>query len=555
MKVNNPRTPLFYLLPKLHKTGNPGRPVVSSINCHTEKISQFVDYHLKALAQKLPSFIQDTTDFLRKLKQLPKPLPKDCFLVTMDVKSLYTNIPNNEGIAACKSYLNSSDKQQLTPVISAFLNLILTLNNFKFNDENFLQINGASMGTKCSPNYANLFMGKFEETRILPLLGNKSLYYCRFIDDIFFIFNGTEDELNLIKNQLNNVHPTIKFDVVYSKEKINFLDTLITITEDSELKTSVYVKPTDEKSYLHAKSYHPKATKKAIPYGQSLRLKRICSDDKDYQANNCDLLKKFVERGYLREETEITMSKVDSFKRDDLLQCKEKTRKCHIPFITKYNNQMPNIRKSFDNTWNTLMVNPEIAECFPEKPIICYRRNRNLKDLIGQTRLSNGKVVKKQEPKIGKCSPCLGRSDTKCCQHIVSTSEFRNRSKESSRKYKIFHKLNCKSKDVIYLAECRKCNYKPYVGKCEQQMISRRINKHRFDAKRPNSIPIDRHFLLPGHDFDRDFKLTIIEQINNKDMTREKTRETLERREDFWITKLGTMHPNGFNDKLNHEMI
>ena len=123
LKVSNPRTPLSYLLPKIHKINYPGRPVVSSINCHTESISQFVDYHLQPLAKKLPSYIQDTTDFLRKLNELPKHLPKDSILVTMDVKSLYTNIPNDEGIEAVKTYLRESDKKSLTPVISVFLTL------------------------------------------------------------------------------------------------------------------------------------------------------------------------------------------------------------------------------------------------------------------------------------------------------------------------------------------------------------------------------------------------------------------------------------------------
>ena len=43
LKPHNPRTPRMYLLPKVHKPGNPGRPVVSSIGCHTENISKFVD--------------------------------------------------------------------------------------------------------------------------------------------------------------------------------------------------------------------------------------------------------------------------------------------------------------------------------------------------------------------------------------------------------------------------------------------------------------------------------------------------------------------------------
>ena len=41
------RTPNFYMQPKIHKERNPGRPVISSVNCHKSKISQYVDHHLQ----------------------------------------------------------------------------------------------------------------------------------------------------------------------------------------------------------------------------------------------------------------------------------------------------------------------------------------------------------------------------------------------------------------------------------------------------------------------------------------------------------------------------
>ena len=91
LKVHDPRTPLFYLLPKLHKEGNPGRPVVSSVNCHTSKISEFVDHYLQPLVKSLPSYTQDTTDFLKKLDTLPKTLPDNTYLVTM-MSNPYTQI-------------------------------------------------------------------------------------------------------------------------------------------------------------------------------------------------------------------------------------------------------------------------------------------------------------------------------------------------------------------------------------------------------------------------------------------------------------------------------
>ena len=41
------RTPIFYMLPKIHKVNNPSRPVVSSVNSHTEKLSAYVDEFLR----------------------------------------------------------------------------------------------------------------------------------------------------------------------------------------------------------------------------------------------------------------------------------------------------------------------------------------------------------------------------------------------------------------------------------------------------------------------------------------------------------------------------
>ena len=51
------------------------------------------------------------------------------------------------------------------------------------------------MDTICAPTCANIFMGQFEKLHIYRYFRNFSLFYCRFIDDIFFLWNGTESEL------------------------------------------------------------------------------------------------------------------------------------------------------------------------------------------------------------------------------------------------------------------------------------------------------------------------------------------------------------------------
>ena len=45
-------------------------------------------------------FEKYTTDYLKKMENLT--IPENATLVTMDVTSLYTNIPHDDGIAACR---------------------------------------------------------------------------------------------------------------------------------------------------------------------------------------------------------------------------------------------------------------------------------------------------------------------------------------------------------------------------------------------------------------------------------------------------------------------
>ena len=103
-------------------------------------------------------------------------------------------------------------------MISTFLGLVLTLYNFVFNSQNYLQIKGCAMGTKCATSYANIFMGIFQERYICP--PNEKISYLRFIDDIFLIWSETIiDQLMKFKQQINEVHPAKKFGFNFSKKR------------------------------------------------------------------------------------------------------------------------------------------------------------------------------------------------------------------------------------------------------------------------------------------------------------------------------------------------
>ena len=84
--------------------------------------------------------------------------------------------------------------------------------------------------------------------------------------------------------------------------------------------------------------------------------------------------------------------------------------------------------------------------------------------------------------------------------------------------YRLHSRLSCKSRDIIYLLECKKCNNKPYVGKTEIP-ANERINGHRSDGKKRDTIEVDTHFLQPGHNFDCQAKFTLIEQVTSTNLS------------------------------------
>ena len=290
----------FYILPKVHKPGNPGRPIVSSNSHPTERLSHFVDYHLQPLVHKLPSFVKDTNDFLNKLLTISN-LPTNSLLVTFDVSSLYTNIPHKEGINACEQFLHTSSNKTIpTSTLCDLIRMILTMNNFAFNDNHYLQIHGTAMGTKMALSYANLFLGFFE-ANALENAPFQPHTWLRYIDDIFMIWTEGLDNLKIFIDYLNNIHSTIKFTSSHSSTNIPFLDVSVSLTNDESISTDPYTKPTDKHQHLLsiqlAILY---IQKKAIPFSLALRLRRICSTDATFHTRTAQLTTYLLKRSYNR---------------------------------------------------------------------------------------------------------------------------------------------------------------------------------------------------------------------------------------------------------------
>ena len=287
----NARTSKFYLLPKIHKNilPPPGRPIVSANECPSERISQFVDHFIQPLVTTIPSYLRDSSHLINFLRNLR--IPDTVILCTLDVTSLYTKIPNDEGIIAVSKILYHNPDPFANPTNSSLCNLlklVLNTNNFEFDNKHFLQVGGTAMGTKLAPSFANIFMAYFED-KFVYSYKLKPLIWKRFIDDIFFIWTYGDSELVNFVSHLNNCHDTIKFTLDKSNETANFLDLTITKDSSGNLQTNLYCKPTDSHNYLLYSSEHPRHVLKGIPYSQFLRVRRICSLDSEF-FQNCFML-------------------------------------------------------------------------------------------------------------------------------------------------------------------------------------------------------------------------------------------------------------------------
>ena len=108
-----------------------------------------------------------------------------------------------------------------TEFLSRMLEQVLTLNIFEFDKKLFLQKIGTAMGTVCAPPYATIFMHKMD-TLLQELARNIARnkedpirLYKRFLDDIFLVWKGSLDDLQIFLTQMNELHPIIKFTALF----------------------------------------------------------------------------------------------------------------------------------------------------------------------------------------------------------------------------------------------------------------------------------------------------------------------------------------------------
>ena len=135
-------------------------------------------------------------------------------------------------------------------------------------------------------------------------------------------------------------------------------------------KLDLYTKPTDKHQYLFSSSCHPNHTKKGIPFGLALRLRRICSTDNIFHLRTKELTAFLTKRGYKITFIEQQIARATSISRSEALQYNGKKTSNRTPFILTYNPSLPSISSIIHKHFNLLQSSNRCKNTFKDPPVV-----------------------------------------------------------------------------------------------------------------------------------------------------------------------------------------
>jgi len=309
------------------------------------------------------------------------------------------------------------------------------------------------MGTPMAPNYANLFMDKFE-TNLLDEYHKKTglgpLVWYRYIDDVFFIWTHGNNTLQPFLDYIQNysidkkMKSLIKFEIHHSSESVNFLDVTVNL-KNGTFHTDLYCKPTDAHLYLNATSSHPQHVIKNIPKGQFIRLRRICSDTTNYIKHSTQYIEYFTNAGYNSKKLKSIAEDVLKTKRIDLLEnVDKKLQDSNTTFVCTYHPKLETLPQILKEHYKILENDQVAKKVFPEKPMVAFRKNKNIQQHIVKNDINPKNLTEQVNHK--ECN-----KSCKTCNLISNKSIIKS---STNVTYDLKSKSHCHAKNIVYAAKC-----------------------------------------------------------------------------------------------------
>ena len=417
------RLPTFYGLIKIHKTPYKIRPVVSCCGSLLATVSTWLDFHLQSLRPFLPAFIKDSTEFQNQLEQTL--IPAQTKLFTCDAVSMYTNIDVTHSIEILTKWFNEFRHELPSTfpcnLIIPAMEIVMRNNVFSFGNTTWLQKTGTAMGTPCACMLASIYFAYHERTYILPKYAHNIVFYRRFIDDVFCLWQpdstlpfSDQLQFNRFKNDLNNFGH-LKWEFTPLSLTATFLDLDITLLPKQypnyqnfyypHFKT--FQKPNNLYLYLPPHSAHPPGTVRSLIFGLLKKYWLQNTDPDDFKSITTALFERLKRRGHnpLKLQTIFRQAaaKLDLQRRQLSLSPTATTQSNttnEIFLKWRYHpNDLPRSKLREIYRQNCENPSPDAPQGFKQlqtnngatmkigKLTIAYTRDRNLRDLLIPSRL------------------------------------------------------------------------------------------------------------------------------------------------------------------------
>ena len=282
--------------------------------------------------------------------------------------------------------------------------------------------------------------------------------------------------------------------------------------------------------------------------------------DVDFKRHCDEFSTRLRRRGYKPGLIKDGLRKAAALSRDDLLNNKHqqtRQRENRMIFATTYNPRLPDLHKKLAELQPILHASERCKTIFEHPPMIAYRRNRNLNDLLVSRRLppdteistsntieldrnscvceecgrefptTRGKLIhykiahlKKDttpaEDGFHKCG------DKRCNTCTKGTFGSTIHVSSTNKTFTIKQKITCKTSNVIYCVTCKKCQAQ-YIGETGQEIHNRQAG-HLSDIKKMiTGLPYVRHFMECGIEH---YTITGVEKVRSRDPLVRKARET-----------------------------
>lgn len=256
IKLSSSNPPRIYGLPKTHKEGRPLRPVVSTIGSATYNMAQFLSNILGNIVGKTEYHVKNSFEFAEQVTGMQ--IPEGHVLFSLDVKSLYTNVPVEYALECIEerwSEVREHTKIDKRGFLEA-VKLVLDSTFFTYRGTCYTQTFGVPMGSPLSPVIANLVMERLEQDSIRKVEEQQigMVVYRRYVDDCFCV--ARVEDVDRILDTFNGFHERLQFTVEKEEnEQIKFLDMMLSRRDGMLEKTWL---PKQEKGrYLDFNSESP----------------------------------------------------------------------------------------------------------------------------------------------------------------------------------------------------------------------------------------------------------------------------------------------------------